>query len=275
MENITSDPLWQQIRQGGLLGGRRVHYFEAVESTNTLALAMGRAGEPAGTVLVAETQTQGRGRLGKSWTSPPGTGLYCTLLLRPAIPLPHLARITLAVGLAAALAIDEVSGLVSAIKWPNDVQLQGRKVAGILAECEMSAEGGWPLVAIGVGINLSTGLAQFPPELQAKATSLLIASGQLISKGAMLVTLLRRIEQMVGRMEQDDFAGVLKDWRAKDATAEQWLSWLADDGRVVYGMSLGPNQDGQLVIRDETGLCHQIISGDISLDPNGLNGYVP
>ena len=274
MENITNDPLWQQIQQGGLLGGRRVHYFESVESTNTLALAMGREGAPAGTVLVAETQTKGRGRLGKSWTSPIGSGLYCTLLLRPAIPLPQLARITLAVGLAAALAIEEVSGLVTTIKWPNDVLLQGRKVAGILVECEMSG-GEWPLVAIGVGINLGTSLAQFPPELQARATSLLIASGQVIGKGRMLDKLLTRIEHVVIRLEQDDFAGVLKKWRAKDATAKQWLTWLASDGRVVHGMSLGPNQDGNLIIRDKSGLSHQVISGDITLDPNGLNGYFP
>jgi BirA family biotin operon repressor/biotin-[acetyl-CoA-carboxylase] ligase len=274
MDPLSTDPIWQQIQQTGRLDGRRVHWFESAESTNSLALAMGKEGALTGTVLVADTQTKGRGRLGKRWNSLAGTGLYCTILLRPTIPLGHLSRITLAAGLAAARAIDEVSGVVSAIKWPNDVLIHGRKVAGILAECEM-AGGEWPLVALGIGINLSTNLEQFPQDLRPRATSLLVASGKVIGKGVMLAALLGRIEQTVARLEQGDFAGIINEWRTKDATANKWLTWLATNGQAVHGLSLGPDHEGQLVIRDSAGESHHVMSGDITLDPNTLNDYFP
>lgn len=274
MEPQPPDPIWQRIKATGLLDDRPVHYFETLDSTNTLALAMGKAGAAGGTVLVAETQSGGRGRLGKAWSSPIGSGLYCSVLLRPTLPLSHLSRLTLAMGLAAARAIDEVSGLVSTIKWPNDIQIQGRKVAGILTECDLSA-GEWPLLALGVGINLTTGLEQFPPEVRARATSLRLTTGKVISQGAMLVTLLKWIEETACRLEQADFTGIIKEWRAKDATLGQWLTWLAINGQAVHGLSLGPDHEGHLVIRDSAGESHHVLSGDISLDPNTLSGYFP
>jgi BirA family biotin operon repressor/biotin-[acetyl-CoA-carboxylase] ligase len=271
---VGGDPLWQQIQQTGLLEGRRIHYFDSVESTNSVALEMGEGGAASGTVVVAETQTKGRGRLGKGWLSPEGSGLYCTLVLRPRISLQHLARITLAAGLAAALAIDEVSGLVSSIKWPNDVLIQGLKVAGILAECHMSG-GEEPLLALGVGVNLGTSLEQLPPQIRTRATSLLMASGNVVGKGVMLNSLLRKIEPMISRLEQDGFAGVLDEWRTKDATAHKKITWLTTEGRTVHGRSLGPDQEGMLVIRDSGGHHHHVLSGDLTLDPNTLNGYFP
>jgi len=274
MDQTGADPIWQQIRQTGLFEGRRVHYFETVESTNSLALELGKAGALTGTVWVAETQTKGRGRLGKGWASPQGAGLYCTVLLRPAISLQHLARVTLAAGLAAAKAIDEVSGLVSAIKWPNDVLIQGHKVAGILAECHVPGREE-PLVALGVGINLGTTLEQFPPELRSRATSLMIVGGKVIGKGVMLGALLCWIDSMISRLEQADFAGILDEWRAKDATAQKKITWLTTEGRTVHGVSLGPDQEGLLVIRDCAGRHHHVLSGDLDLDPNTLNGYYP
>lgn len=275
MDLTGADPIWQQIQQKGLLeGGRQVHYFQTVASTNSLALELGQAGAATGTVFVAETQTQGRGRLGKEWESPQGTGLYCTVLLRPTVPLQHLARITLAAGLAVAKAIDEVSGLTSRIKWPNDVLLQGQKVAGILAECHMQG-GEDPLIALGIGINLGTSRDQFSQELRSRATSLLLASGKGVSKGIMLEALLRWIDLMVYRLEQGDFREVLDEWRTKDATAHKKLTWLTTAGRAVHGVSLGPDQEGLLVIRDSAGHRHHVLSGDLDLDPNTLNGYVP
>lgn len=274
MDLSAVDPVWQQIVQTGILDGRQVHYFQTLESTNALALEMGRAGQKSGTVLVAETQTKGRGRLGKGWESPAGAGLYCTVILRPAIALAQLARITLAAGLATALAIDEVSGVVSRIKWPNDVLIGGQKVAGILVECQMTA-GEEPLVAVGVGINLQTSYAKLPDELRARATSLLLASGRVIGRGVMLAALLRRVEAMIVRLEQNDFAGILDEWRTKDATAHKKLTWLTSDGQIVHGTSLGPDQEGLLVIRDHSGKHHHVLSGDLTLDPSTLTGYLP
>lgn len=274
MHDAEHDSIWRQIQQAGCLGDRPVHYFESVESTNTLALAMGQDGAATGTVLVAEGQAKGRGRLGKAWASPTGTGLYATVLLRPAIPLAQLARLTLAAGLAVARAIDEVGGVSSAIKWPNDVLIGDRKVAGVLAECSLTS-GAPPLVALGVGINLTTRREQFPPEIGARATSLLEGCGKHIPKGLMLTALLRWLELMLSRLEQGDFTEILQEWRGRDATVGKRLAWLVSDGRTVHGVSLGPDQEGLLVIRDSDGQCHHVLSGDIRLDPNTLNGYLP
>lgn len=274
MSLAMEDSLWQSVRETGLLGSRKVHCFESVESTNAIALMMGRDGAESGTLLVAETQTKGRGRLGKTWASPAGTGLYCTVLLRPEIPLSQLARITLAAGLAAADAIDEVSGAQTMIKWPNDVLLEGKKVAGILAECDLS-DGIHPIVALGVGINLETSMDQFPPDLRSRATSLFLASGKTIGKGLMLSVLLEQLDRGINRLERGDFEGILSDWKKKDATARLDLYWLTTDGKAVHGQSLGPDKEGHLVIRDSAGRCHHVMSGDITLDPSTLNDYFP
>lgn len=267
------DTPWHEIRRTGRLAERRVHYLPTCESTNTLALELAAAGEPAGTVLVAETQTGGRGRLGKRWQSPVGTGLYCTVLLRPLLPLAQLPRLTLAAGLAVAQAIDEAGSVVSAIKWPNDVLISGRKVAGVLAEC--AVHGPEPSVALGIGINLTTDQGQWSPEVQERATSLLLASGKAVDRGTMLATLLQWIEREMARLEQGEFAEILAEWRRKDATAGHRLTWLTQDGQAVSGVSLGPDHEGLLVIRDEIGRYHHVLSGDITLDPNRLNGYFP
>jgi len=271
--SLGCDPLWGQIQQTGQLAGREVRYAVAVASTNALALEGARAGVASGTVWVAESQTAGRGRLGKDWLSPAGTGLYATVLLRPRLPLGELSRLTLAAGLATARAIDQVSGLVSRIKWPNDVLLEGKKVAGVLAECDLSAAE--PAVVLGVGVNVSTPRQQLPPELQGRATSLLLASGKEIDRGRLLEVLLREIDQAVILLEGDDFTEILSEWKTKDATAHQRITWLTTEGRAVCGVSLGPDPQGLLVIRDGEGQLHHVLSGDLTLDPNRLNGYVP
>ena len=274
MDFMEVDPLWQQILQAGRLNGRLVHYCETLESTNSLALEMAKGGAEAGTVWVAETQTAGRGRLGKVWQSPRGTGLYCTVLIRPLVPLSQLSRVTLAAGLATAHAIDEISGLRSQIKWPNDVLLQGRKVAGVLVECQMSG-GEEPALALGVGLNLTTSLEQFPLELRSRVTSLLIASGKSIGRGLMLGVLLSWLDRLILRLEKGDFVGILEGWRTKDFTLQKSLSWLTTEGRTVHGVSLGPDQEGLLVIRDSAGHQHHVLSGDLDLDTNTLTGYFP
>ncbi len=273
MPIATDDPLWREIVTRSQLGGHPLRYLASVDSTNTLALGLGRAGAETGTVVVADTQTGGRGRLGKSWLSPPGAGLYASLILRPSLPVKGLSSLTLAAGLAAARAIEQVCGLRTGIKWPNDVLLAGRKAAGVLVECDLS--GAAPLLVLGLGINLTTREEEFPPELRGRATSLLLASGKVVGRGATLKALVCSVEQVMLRMEQADFAGVLGDWRTRDVTLGRSLAWLTVDGQVVAGVSLGPDQEGYLLIRDREGRCHQALSGAIELDPSTLSGYFP
>ncbi len=254
---------WQQIQQTGFLENRRVHYLDQVDSTNTHALSLAQNGADSGTVIIADTQNKGRGRLGKVWQSPFATGLYFSIILRPKLPAADLPKITLATGLAVSQAIEKTCCLRTKLKWPNDLLINGKKLAGIL--CESALNGNDTVVVLGIGINVSTPLKAFPEELQSIATSLLIASGQIFDRGIILKAILAQIDSVIMQLEKNKFAEILDQWRVRDATKDQWLRWLTPAGDIVNGLSLGPNEDGLLMIRDADGLVHQVLSGDISL----------
>src|SRR5262249_30258440 len=148
---------------------RRVEWRAEIDSTQHLARDLARAGAAEGTVVIAESQTGGRGRLGRQWHSPPGVNLYCSLVLRPAVPLAVMPCLALVAGLGVADAVREVAPLRPGLKWPNDVLVGGRKVAGILTELEAEVERVHHVIA-GVGVNLNGGPGDFPPELATKAT---------------------------------------------------------------------------------------------------------
>ena len=263
----------REIEEAGGLGQRVLHYRESTPSTNTLALALGREGAPAGTVVLAESQSQGRGRLGKSWLSPPAGGLYFSLILRSRLAPEELARITLVAGLGACLALEEHTGLRPRLTWPNDLLLAGKKGGGILAECGWSGQTPTTLVVLGVGLNVATPLAAFPAELQGKATSLLLASGREYSRGALLPVLLRHLERVLARLEEGEFPTLLAAWRERDAHLHATLRWLTPDGQVVAGRSLGPDESGLLHIQDQEGIIHPVLSGDLELlAPRGESG---
>lgn len=253
-----AEPAWAEVQESGVAAGHRVILYDSVESTNALALDMGLDGElpEPGTVLCARTQVRGRGRLGKIWVSPPGTGLYFSLILQPELSRRDMARVTLAAGLAVARAIECVAGVTTTIKWPNDVLVNGRKVAGILCECDSWSGGDRLLVVVGVGINVNTGMEDFPEDLRERAASLLSVSGRVTDKGELLAAVLRHLDREILRLEQGEFAELLAEWRSLDATLHRRLSWLAPDGRVVTGISLGPDSEGLLRVRDDSGEVH-------------------
>ena len=152
-----------------------VYHFEEVASTNDLAKELAARGAPEGTLIVAEAQSRGRGRLGRQWNSPPGTGLYVSLLLRPPLPPTEMPQITLTTAVAAARALKRVTGVAPGIKWPNDLLLAGKKLGGILTEMETESEQIRHLV-VGLGLNVDT--RAFPEELAATATSLALGLGR-------------------------------------------------------------------------------------------------
>lgn len=271
-EITLHEPLWQTISQKGCIGDRRIHFFDMVDSTNTLALRFAQQGAEPGTVIMAGSQSQGRGRLGKAWQSPAGAGLYFSIIMRPRLAAEDLAKITLAAGLALCKGITMTSGIEPLLKWPNDLLVEQKKMAGILAEGRGAGNDG-PLVIIGIGLNVNTPAWAFPDELAGKATSMRIAAGRFFDKGVVLTTLLDKIDLEVGRLQDGDFTGILNDWRAKDACAGKWLTWLTPAGQKVTGKSLGPDAEGLLHIRDAEGITHRVISGDLELAQQlpGLN----
>src|SRR5262249_55972334 len=158
-----------------------------------------------------ERQTGGRGRLGRQWHSPPGVNLYCSLVLRPRVPLGVVPCLALVAGLAVVDAVGEVAAVHPALKWPNDGLVDGRKLAGILTELEAEVERVHHVIA-GIGVNLNGGVDAFPPELAAKATSLRLATGHAVSRAAFTAGLLAALEARYTRFLAEGFAAMRSEW---------------------------------------------------------------
>lgn len=258
----------RQHEQGREVAPRKIIRLEITESTNSAALAAGRQGAAAGTVVVAVSQTAGRGRLNRSWLSPPGMGLYFSVILRPALAPQDLAKITMAAGLAVCRVIESHCQLFPRIKWPNDLLLEGRKFGGILCETDQMPGGGdgrFPLAVVGVGLNLYPPEKGFPPGLAERATALSLYNKEKIDSAALLDACAEAIEGMVQRLTKGDFPAILQEWRQRDAIGDRVLTWVTPKGEEVRGTSLGPDAEGMLRIRDEAGTIHTVISGDVKL----------
>jgi BirA family biotin operon repressor/biotin-[acetyl-CoA-carboxylase] ligase len=265
---VIEDQAWRLMGEEGELAGLPVRLLAETGSTNEVAAHLAGSNAPAYTVVAAETQSAGRGRLGKSWQSPAGSGLYFSLILRPALAPADLPKITLVAGLAVCLAVEKVTRLPLLIKWPNDILLGGRKLAGILAETVVVPDRR-PAVVLGIGLNVNTPATVFPADLRGKATSLFIHAGREYQRSALLIAIVAEIKRQVGRFERDGFAEILTEWRQRDAYLGRELTWVALDGALVRGISLGPDDNGQLRVRDRRGRIHEILSGDISLAGTG------
>ena len=247
---------------------REIIRLQVTESTNSVALEMGRQGAAPGTVVVADAQTGGRGRLNREWLSPPEIGLYFSLILRPVLPPENLPKITLAAGLAVCKAVETEYSIAPSIKWPNDLLLLEKKFGGILTETgsvpEKSGEGS-VLVVVGVGLNLHPPENGYPKAIAERTTSLADHIGGRIPAEPLLQACVAAIEREVRRLEQGQFRTILGEWSERDAVYGRNLSWVTRQGQMVTGVALGPDGDGMLRIRDRAGRIHTVISGDINL----------
>jgi BirA family biotin operon repressor/biotin-[acetyl-CoA-carboxylase] ligase len=243
--------------------GTRVIYVHETGSTNDVAARAADRGEPDGTLVIAAAQTAGRGRLGRTWFSPPGAGLYVSTILRDA----DVARwLTLAGGVAVASGIRQATGLPVQLKWPNDVvAVTGgafaarRKVAGILAEASSGAEG-LQYVVLGFGINVRAGA--FPPELGDRATALELELGRPVDAARVLVDVLASLDRAVRDLRRGAAADVLARWRAlAPASVGAPVEWDTSAG-VRRGTTAGLDADGALLVRDGAGV-ERIISGEV------------
>ena len=243
--------------------GRVLHHFDAIDSTNRAAMERGREGGVEGEVFLAEEQTRGRGRLGRSFFSPKGMSLYASLLLRPPIPPAVAPRITLVAGLAVAETVERHAGARPGLKWPNDVHLAGRKVAGILTEMEAETDRVL-FVVCGPGINLNVPEDAFPAELRPIATSIFAATGRRVDRCAFVADLFLAFERAY-----DEFLA-----RGFGALRERWNAYSILDGRdvrvesggdVALGTALGIDDEGALRLRTVGGEQRTVISGDVTL----------
>ena len=247
---------------------REIIRFDVIESTSSKALALGRQGVAAGTVIVAETQTGGRGRLHRNWLSPPGTGLYFSIILRPELDPNDLSKITLAAGVAVCKAIELESGVLPKIKWPNDLLLDDKKFGGILSETGPVAEtaaGHQTLVIVGIGLNIQEPVGGFPSDLQITATTLSQHTDTTVVKEDLVLAIADALDKEVALLEKGDFKKILDQWKQRDGIKDRRLTWVTPKGEKVNGVSLGPDADGMLQIKDGEGKIHTVISGDLSL----------
>jgi BirA family biotin operon repressor/biotin-[acetyl-CoA-carboxylase] ligase len=240
----------------------RVVHRDEVDSTNRLAAELARGGAEEGTVVIAERQTAGRGRLGRTWASPASVNLYCSIVLRPAVPPIAIPRLTLVAGLAVAEAIAATSDeLAPQIKWPNDVLLAGRKVAGVLTELEAEAER-VRFVVVGIGVNVNAQRADFPPELERKATSLALALGRPVDRAAFTGRLLTALDGAYATFCSSGFAALRSRYEGFHCLSGRHV---AIDGRPpTSGVVRGVDDDGALLVEVE-GDVRRVVAGEVTL----------
>lgn len=247
----------------------KLHYYESIDSTNTAAKKMAAEGAPAGTVLLADMQTGGRGRLGRSFHSPAGCGIYMSVILRPQCPAEHLMHLTCAVAVATADAIESATGLRPGIKWTNDLVVDRRKLGGILTELSLDKTGSVDYAVLGVGINCCQTLGDFPEEIRSIATSLQLCTGSPIDRTAVAAAMIVSLEHMSRSITEAPV--FLPRYRKDCITLGQPVSLLRGD-EVRHGVALDIDDNGALVVKFDDGHAEAVNSGEVSI--RGMYGYV-
>ena len=242
-----------------------VEVLDTVDSTNNYLKTRGAAGAPHGTVALADCQTGGRGRLGRSFDSAPGAGVYLSVLLRPACPPGQLMTLTAQAAVAARRAVQAVTGAETGIKWVNDLVLGGKKLCGILTELSLEAESGLVSYAVvGVGINCNRTADSFPPGLRETAGSILSETGRRVDRNALAAALIRELSALPTLDWREEY-------RAACVNLGKEVQILAPGQPSRTGVALDVGQEAELIVQTNEGIEH-IRSGEVSV--RGLYGYV-
>ena len=243
--------------------GRRILYREEVTSTQDEAGEVARKGAEEGVVVISERQTKGRGRRGRLWSSPPREGLYFSTILRPNLRPNQIIQIPLIAGVAVCKAIRRVTPLEPRIKWPNDITIGGKKVAGILAEmsCDMDRV---DHIVLGIGVNVNTRCSLLPESTRGIATSLAERCGEYVSRVRLVQSILAEFDALYTAFLASGFDALREEWKALDSTVGSWVK-VSDAEGEIKGKALDIDGEGFLLVRKENGNVKRVISGDISL----------
>ncbi len=249
--------------------GKSLFFFDEVDSTNNKARQLAEAGAPDGTLVVAETQRAGKGRRGRQWVSPKGSGIWMSLALRPDIMPDRASMLTLVAALSVAMGIKTVTGLNAEIKWPNDIVINGKKVCGILTE--MSTEmNEINHVVVGIGINAN--MQEFPEDIRMVATSLVIEGGQPVNRSELVNAVLMAWEQYYEiYLQTADMTNLIQTYNERLVNRNGQVVVLAPEGSWP-GISLGIDTIGQLQVEKEDRTVVAVMSGEVSV--RGIYGYV-
>lgn len=247
-----------------------ISYFPKIDSTNNRAKALAQAGAPAGTVVVADCQSAGRGRMGRQFQSPAGVGLYLTVILRPDCKATELMHLTCAVAVAMCDAVEHAFGFRPAIKWTNDLVVENKKLGGILTELGFSPDGTLEYAIIGIGLNCRQRTRDFPAELRSMATSLSAAAEKEVDPARVCAAMLEALHRMDALLltEKDS---LLERYRSDCITLGQEISVLRGDS-VTHGTALSVDDQGALVVAYPDGSRETVNSGEVSI--RGMYGYI-
>ena len=244
--------------------GRDIRVFEETTSTNDVIEKLARDGVKEGVVVFAESQTKGRGRLGRKWISPPRKGLWFSILLRPAMRPATVTQFTIAAATALFRAVRAQTGVTPEIKWPNDLLIRGKKVAGILTE--LSAElDKVNYVTLGMGISVNLVAAEFPAEFRKSVTSLRIETGQRQNRADLAIKILQELDRDYDRISNGHFEAVADEWEGHCTTLGQQVVIHMGD-RTIRGTAESLDNEGALLLRTQHGHLERIIGGDVQIE---------
>jgi BirA family biotin operon repressor/biotin-[acetyl-CoA-carboxylase] ligase len=260
---MTHDKLAQDRIIRGLntqILGRRIVYLEQTESTNDVARQLADADEPEGTLVIADAQTAGRGRLGRTWVAPPCSSILMSLILRPNLAPAQIARTTMAVSLGACEAIHAETGVNARIKWPNDILLNGKKCAGILSEAPIVGDQ-VEYVIVGLGMNVNFSVANIPG-IPSDATTLSDTVGNWVSRELLAPAILNAAEKYYLQLKHGND---LRDaWKKNLATLGQQIRAQTARG-IEEGIAHDVDADGALILRRADGVSISLVAGDVTL----------
>ena len=242
--------------------GQALHWYEEVGSTNDVAKELADEGALHGEVVIAERQSAGRGRRGRSWSSPPRKNLYLSVVLRPDLPPARAPEVTLLAAVAVCQAVRRAGVASAAIKWPNDVLASGRKLAGVLTEMAAEVERVQWLV-VGIGVNVNAAADDFPDELRELATSLLIERGDPVPRALFAAALLTALEEWLDRHAVEGFAPVRAAWREMSDTLGREVRVRVGSADLV-GLAEDVDETGALLVRTASGL-ERVVAGDVEM----------
>ena len=251
------------ILRGGLrteFFGRKVYTFQTIDSTNSCARTLAACWAEEGTVVIAEEQTAGRGRLGRSWHAAPGENLTFSLILRPSIPPDRMGLLSLLIAAGIARGIEESTGLRVFCKWPNDLLYGGKKLAGILLEGSFAGDR-VDHVVVGIGLNVNQ--REFPPEIAPRATSLARELNAPLDRIGLYKSLLKSLEDEYLAGNAEAYTSTVQRWLAYAPVIGRTIS-VSHQGEVLYGRVRGVNPDGSLLVANHTG-DHTFLAGDVTI----------
>lgn len=243
--------------------GQQITYLPTTPSTNDVARWLAAGGDPKalhGTVVIAEEQTGGVGRLGRAWVSPEG-GIWITIILTPTIPIDHVFMITMVGAVAVARAIRRDSGLGAMIKWPNDVYIGDKKVAGLLLELDAEADS-IHYCLLGIGIDANFDPSMLSPDLQRQVTTLRAELEQEVDRARLLARMLREFERHYDLLEAQEYDAILREWKSMSCTLDQHVH-VNTLTKSFDGEAIDIDEYGALLVRKENGRIERVIAGDL------------